>query len=393
MTTADERAAQVAILEYLATIQGDDVNKAQALLASAFGVDGGGKSTHALPTLLAAGRRALGDEPTSPIGTSAPGAGADGDDDPQFAKFVAKLEASKFFAGAEPGSEEHTRRLEKARAKFYARRSAPAVAPAPAAVPATREEADKLKAEGNALLKSGDHSAAVKAYTSAIELDGTNAIYYSNRAAAKMHLKEYAAAVDDCKMAVSIDATYPRAHERLASAYRALGMHEAELEALETGTRAVPDNKQLSALLEDAKNRHVVSESGGSAGAGAGTGTGAGMPGMPSPEELANMASSMGMPGVSPEMVRGFMDSPMASQMAAAFGGGGGPPGGGAGGQGGAPGMAEMMEMVRNNPQMMQSAMAMLQSDPDMLSKMMGAFGGAGAGGNDPDKNPPPGSV
>lgn len=50
--------------------------------------------------------------------------------------------------------------------------------------PAAREQAERLKNEGNELMKADRHREALAKYTRAIELDPRNAVYFCNRAAA-----------------------------------------------------------------------------------------------------------------------------------------------------------------------------------------------------------------
>jgi tetratricopeptide (TPR) repeat protein len=44
-----------------------------------------------------------------------------------------------------------------------------------------RQQADKLKNEGNEFVKQEKYKEALDAYNAAIEIDGNNAIYYCNR--------------------------------------------------------------------------------------------------------------------------------------------------------------------------------------------------------------------
>jgi len=44
-----------------------------------------------------------------------------------------------------------------------------------------RQQADKLKNEGNEFVKQEKYKEALEAYNSAIKIDGNNAIYYCNR--------------------------------------------------------------------------------------------------------------------------------------------------------------------------------------------------------------------
>ena len=52
-------------------------------------------------------------------------------------------------------------------------------------------QADRLKAEGNALFAKKDFARASKKYTEALKHDGENAILYSNRAACSLGLNRY----------------------------------------------------------------------------------------------------------------------------------------------------------------------------------------------------------
>lgn len=80
---------------------------------------------------------------------------------------------------------------------------------------AQKAEAEKLKAQGNAKMSSKDYDAAIELYTEAIAKDGTNAVYYSNRAAAYSSKGDHANAVKDGEMALEIDPAFVRAYHRL----------------------------------------------------------------------------------------------------------------------------------------------------------------------------------
>ena len=62
-------------------------------------------------------------------------------------------------------------------------------------------QADRLKAEGNALFSKGKLAGAYKKYTEAIKSDNENAILYSNRAACCLGLNRFVA----CRWKVHID--------------------------------------------------------------------------------------------------------------------------------------------------------------------------------------------
>ena len=59
------------------------------------------------------------------------------------------------------------------------------------------------------------HDAAIESYTKAIALDPTNAVYFSNRAAAYSSKGDHAAAVEDGKRAIEVDPSFAKAYSRL----------------------------------------------------------------------------------------------------------------------------------------------------------------------------------
>lgn len=80
---------------------------------------------------------------------------------------------------------------------------------------ADKAEAEKLKAKGNSLMSSKDYSGAIDSYTEAISLDGSNAVYYSNRAAAYSSQNDHALAITDAERAIEIDSSFAKAYHRL----------------------------------------------------------------------------------------------------------------------------------------------------------------------------------
>ena len=60
-----------------------------------------------------------------------------------------------------------------------------------ALTPQARNDALRLKNEGNTLYLLGEHQAAYDKCSEAIQLDGSNAILYANRAAASLSLARY----------------------------------------------------------------------------------------------------------------------------------------------------------------------------------------------------------
>ncbi|CAF4728649.1 unnamed protein product, partial [Rotaria sp. Silwood2] len=91
-----------------------------------------------------------------------------------------------------------------------------------------RQQADKLKNDGNEFVKQEKYREALEAYNAAIKIDGNNAIYYCNRAAAHNKLNNNDQALSDCFRSIEIDSNYSKAYGRLGVIYLSLDkVHEA----------------------------------------------------------------------------------------------------------------------------------------------------------------------
>ena len=78
-----------------------------------------------------------------------------------------------------------------------------------------KTNADKLKQKGNSLMSGKKYDEAIEAYAKAIELDSTNPVYYSNRAAAYSSKGDHLSAVGDAEKAIEADSSYVKAYHRL----------------------------------------------------------------------------------------------------------------------------------------------------------------------------------
>ncbi|URE10401.1 PPP5 TPR repeat region [Musa troglodytarum] len=72
------------------------------------------------------------------------------------------------------------------------------------------ERAEEIKLSANEAFKANKFSQAIDLYSQAIELNGTNAVYWANRAFAHTKLEEYGSAVQDATKAIEIDPRYSK---------------------------------------------------------------------------------------------------------------------------------------------------------------------------------------
>lgn len=169
-----------------------------------------------------------------------------------------------------------------------------------------KQEAEQLKAEGNAAMQKKDYNLAIDLYSRALALQPLNPIYLSNRAAAYSGARQHEEAKNDAEMAVAADPKYTKAWSRLGLAKYALGDAKGSMEAYKKGIDAEGNggSEAMKRGYETAKRK--VDEEGGlvdedDIGApDAGT-RGAGAGGMPDLSSLAGMFGGGGGGGGMPD--------------------------------------------------------------------------------------------
>uniref|UniRef100_A0A915LUB7 SGTA homodimerisation domain-containing protein n=1 Tax=Meloidogyne javanica TaxID=6303 RepID=A0A915LUB7_MELJA len=75
-------------------------------------------------------------------------------------------------------------------------------------------QANKLKEEGNELVKQSKFDDAILKYNDAIKLN-RDPVYFCNRAAAYCRLEQYDLAIQDCRTALALDPNYAKAYGRM----------------------------------------------------------------------------------------------------------------------------------------------------------------------------------
>ncbi|KAI0735557.1 hypothetical protein C8Q76DRAFT_668224 [Earliella scabrosa] len=104
-------------------------------------------------------------------------------------------------------------------------------------------EAERLKAEGNALFIKNDFKRAYAKYTEALKHDDKNATIYCNRAACSLGLNRYMDASTDARKATKLDEGYARAWARLATADMGLGTPHAAVDHWKRAIAALPEDR------------------------------------------------------------------------------------------------------------------------------------------------------
>ncbi|GJQ08902.1 hypothetical protein GpartN1_g693.t1 [Galdieria partita] len=186
-----------------------------------------------------------------------------------FDSFLETLRRTNYFQGVEPGTEEYEQRVHKAKEKFLRkfgakgtgtsrRDSSPSLSQRKEGSfqDNKKEQAEDLKLQGNEYMRQGKYREALEKYSAAIQLDPLNAVFYSNRAAAKTHLNMLSSAIDDCRQAISLNPTFVRPRERLASAYYEAGMLEEALKTAKEVLEIEPENARMAEILELVKKRN-----------------------------------------------------------------------------------------------------------------------------------------
>ncbi|XP_010770062.1 serine/threonine-protein phosphatase 5-like [Notothenia coriiceps] len=95
-------------------------------------------------------------------------------------------------------------------------------------------DAELLKEKANKYFKEKDYENAIKYYSEALEVNPTNAVYYSNRSLAYLRTECYGYALADATKALEIDKNYIKGYYRRATSNMALGKFKAALKDYET---------------------------------------------------------------------------------------------------------------------------------------------------------------
>merc|ERR1712212_1245115 len=86
--------------------------------------------------------------------------------------------------------------------------------------------AEELKVKGNKALQSGNIKEAIDCYSQAIQKDGSNKVYFSNRSVAYMKSEDFRSALSDGEKAIELAPTWAKGYSRKGAALYALARFE-----------------------------------------------------------------------------------------------------------------------------------------------------------------------
>lgn len=241
---------------------------------------------------------------------------------------------------------------------------------------ADKEEAERMKTEGNNLMRTEKFQEALEMYSKAIELDGSNPVFYCNRAAAHSKMNNHHLAIEDCQRAIDMDPSYSKAYGRMGLAHSSLNKHKEAVDNFKKALELEPDNESYKSNLQIAEDK--VSSGVTPAGPGL-PGMFPGMPGMGGPGGM-DLGSFLNNPALMNMATTMLSDPNMQQMMGQMMGGMGGVPG--AGGQPGEP-PASMESLLQAGQQLAQQMQA---SNPDLVEQLRRQMQGGGG----PGPFPPP---
>jgi stress-induced-phosphoprotein 1 len=143
----------------------------------------------------------------------------------------------------------------------------------------------QFKAAGNAALQDGNTSLAIENYTKAINADGANHVYYSNRSAAYLKMGDAHNALEDAQSCIALNPSFAKGYSRKGAALHALKRFNDATTAYDEGLAKFPADAGLKKGLEEVQRDQ---NGGGPAG-------GVALGGLFGPEMMAQMAMNPSM--------------------------------------------------------------------------------------------------
>eukprot|EP00586_Coscinodiscus_wailesii_P004858 CAMPEP_0172483384 /NCGR_PEP_ID=MMETSP1066-20121228/10360_1 /TAXON_ID=671091 /ORGANISM="Coscinodiscus wailesii, Strain CCMP2513" /LENGTH=593 /DNA_ID=CAMNT_0013247223 /DNA_START=156 /DNA_END=1937 /DNA_ORIENTATION=- len=214
--------------------------------------------------------------------------------------------------------------------------------------------AEEFKAKGNAALQAGNTTEAIQFYTKAIDVDGANHVYFSNRSAAYLKKGDANNALADAESCLALNPNFAKAYSRKGAALHGCKRYNDSIVAYEEGLAKFPNDKGLQSGLAEVKKSKDRPMGGGMGGGMPGMGGGGGPFGGMNPFAGGDLIARMAM---DPKL-RTYLND------------------------------ADFMQKIQQLQKDPNALMGMI-GDPRIMEVLSSVIGG-GRGGPDDDGGPPP---
>ncbi|KAK8793395.1 hypothetical protein WA158_004754 [Blastocystis sp. Blastoise] len=125
----------------------------------------------------------------------------------------------------------------------------------------SHEAAEAIKERGNQRLRDGNYSSAELLYTEAIDLEPSNAKYYSNRCTARIHLKKFDEALEDAENIIKNDPNWIKGYIQKGSVLMTLHRYDEAISTFEKANQIEPNNETAKSLYEKVKSMKETTSS------------------------------------------------------------------------------------------------------------------------------------
>ncbi|GIY03616.1 hypothetical protein CDAR_482621 [Caerostris darwini] len=116
-------------------------------------------------------------------------------------------------------------------------------------------QAETFKQSGNAKMLQSQYGEADEDYSRAIELDRWNAMYFCNRAGARIKMQQYFEAISDCRQALLLNPDYAKAYARMGQSYALMNRPRRAARCYRQALELEPDNERYQNNLRVAEGQ------------------------------------------------------------------------------------------------------------------------------------------
>lgn len=109
------------------------------------------------------------------------------------------------------------------------------------------------KEKGNAAFKRGEMGKAIEHYTYATEMDPTNHVFFTNRAAAYAHMKKWDKSLRDSEKSIRLKSDWHKGYWRAGNALMELKRQEEAVDKYKMAVQLDPQNQTYKNLLANAE--------------------------------------------------------------------------------------------------------------------------------------------